>query len=435
MQGGRYGQRKGEELNILNKGKPRHKHMNPRRQWRKLLTALTVAISMAVAPAAMADMNGYDISNWQCGIDTATVPADFVIVGTTWGSGGVYGGCLSNGVNTDANRQLAGAVNSGKETGVYHYARGGNPETEARFFVDNVRGYIRKSVLILDWEAQDNAAWGDKQWPRRWAREVKRLTGVNPIIYTMDSGYWQVAGMETELNCGIWIAQYATNMVTGYQTAPWNIGARGEVMRQYTSNGSLSGWSGRLDLNKFRGDRAAWRKYANPDDKGAADLPSVKPKPQPTTAPTVDLNALAARTIRGDFGNDPARRQALGGNYAAVMQIVNSRLGGGSGGTAATGSRSVVVRSGDTMSAIAARTGLQPVSAWRVPSGDVNRIYPGQTVTYGGASASTASSVVGGHVVRSGESLWSIYGSGWQSAAARNGIRSPYVIYPGQYLR
>ena len=143
----------------------------------------------------------------------------------------------------------------------------------------------------------------------------------------------------------------------------------------------------------------------------------------------------APGTIRGDFGNDPARRQALGGNYAAVMQIVNSRLGGGSGGTAATGSRSVVVRSGDTMSAIAARTGLQPVSAWRVPSGDVNRIYPGQTVTYGGASASTASSVVGGHVVRSGESLWSIYGSGWQSAAARNGIRSPYVIYPGQYLR
>ena len=41
-------------MNILNKGKPKHKHMNPRRQWRKLLTALTVAISMAVAPAAMA---------------------------------------------------------------------------------------------------------------------------------------------------------------------------------------------------------------------------------------------------------------------------------------------------------------------------------------------------------------------------------------------
>lgn len=49
-------------MNILNKGKPKHKRMNPRRQWRKLLTALAVAISMAVAPAAMADMNGYDLS-------------------------------------------------------------------------------------------------------------------------------------------------------------------------------------------------------------------------------------------------------------------------------------------------------------------------------------------------------------------------------------
>ena len=30
-------------MNILNKGKPKHKRMNPRRQWRKLLTALAVA--------------------------------------------------------------------------------------------------------------------------------------------------------------------------------------------------------------------------------------------------------------------------------------------------------------------------------------------------------------------------------------------------------
>lgn len=423
-------------MSILNKGKP--KHMKPRRRWRTPLTALAIAVSMAFAPAAMADMDGYDISNWQCGIDTATVPADFVIVGTTWGSGGVYDGCLSNGVNTDANRQLAGAINSGKETGVYHYALGGNPETEARFFVDNVRGYVHRSVLILDWEAQDNAAWGDKQWPRRWAREVKRLTGVNPIIYTMDSGYWQVAGMEAELDCGIWIAQYATNLVTGYQTAPWNIGARGEVMRQYTSNGSLSGWSGRLDLNKFRGDRAAWRKYANPDDRGAASLPNVKPTPQPTTAPKVDLDALATRTIRGDFGNDPARRQALGSNYAAVMDIVNRRLSGSGVTTPSgnTGSYCVVVSSGDTMGAIASRTGRTPASAWSVPSGNINRIWPGQQVCYGGSTASSigAHVVTTSHVVTAGESLWKIYGSGWPAAAQRNGLRAPYTIYPGQVL-
>ncbi len=429
---------KERNLNILNKGKPAHRHVRIPRRIRTPLAALAVAVSMAFAPAAMADMNGYDISNWQCGIDTASVPADFVVVGTTWGSGGVYGGCLSNGVNTDANRQLAGAINSGKETGVYHYARGGNPEAEARFFVDNVRGYVHRSVLILDWEAQDNTAWGDKQWPRRWAREVKRLTGVNPIIYTMDSGYWQVAGMETELNCGIWIAQYATNLVTGYQTAPWNLGARGEVMRQYTSNGSLSGWSGRLDLNRFRGDRAAWRKYANPEDKGTASLPNIKPTTQPTTAPKVDLDALATRTIRGDFGNDPARRQALGSNYAAVMAIVNRRLGGGTASTGANcGGVCVTVRAGDTLGSIAARNG-GTWSQWTgYRSGNPDLIYAGETVCRRAAGSSTAiASAAGGHVVRSGESLWAIYGAtGWQAAAQRNGLSYPYVIHPGQVLR
>ena len=430
-------------MNILNKGKPTHRHARIPRRIRTPLAALAVAVCMAFAPAAMADMNGYDISNWQCGIDTASVPADFVIVGTTWGSGGVYGGCLSNGVNTDANRQLAGAINSGKETGVYHYARGGNPEAEARFFVDNVRGYVHRSVLILDWEAQDNAAWGDKQWPRRWAREVKRLTGVNPIIYTMDSGYWQVAGMETELNCGIWIAQYATNMVTGYQTAPWNLGARGEVMRQYTSNGSLSGWSGRLDLNRFRGDRAAWRKYANPGDKGTASLPNVKPTPQPTTAPKVDLNVLATRTIRGDFGNDPARRQALGSNYAAVMAIVNRRLSGSGITTPSgnTGSYCVVVSSGDTMGAIASRTGRTPASAWSVPSGNINRIWPGQVVTYnGGGSVATGSNAPPATrtvTVRAGDTLSGIAARLGISYTQLTGYRSgnPNVIYPGEVLR
>lgn len=45
---------------------------------------------------------------------------------------------------------------------------------------------------------------------------------------------------------------------------------------------------------------------------------------------------------------------------------------------------SVVVRSGDTISGIAARTGLWPVTAWSVPSGNINRIWPGQTVVYHG---------------------------------------------------
>ena len=89
------------------------------------------------------------------------------------------------------------------------------------------------------------------------------------------------------------------------------------------------------------------------------------------------------------------------------------------------------------MSAIASRTGRTPASAWSVPSGNINRIYPGNRVCYGGSTASSVGVHVTGtsHVVTAGESLWKIYGAGWANAAARNGLRAPYTIYPGQVLR
>ncbi|WP_163200356.1 MULTISPECIES: hypothetical protein [Bifidobacterium] len=77
---------------------------------------------------------------------------------------------------------------------------------------------------------------------------------------------------------------------------------------------------------------------------------------------------------------------------------------------------SVVVRSGGTISGIAARTGLGPVTAWSVPSGNIHRIWPGQTVVYRGNNTPAANTGAGAriHVVRSGETLSGIFGaSGW----------------------
>jgi LysM repeat protein len=157
------------------------------------------------------------------------------------------------------------------------------------------------------------------------------------------------------------------------------------------------------------------------------------------TTNTTDLNALATAVIRGDYGNGADRQARLGDNYQAVMNIVNSRLSGSTYPGSTTVTRTYVVRSGDTVSAIAERTGLKPASAWRVPSGNINRIYVGQVITYYGSSAtSTPSTTYHGsstHVVSAGESLWKIYGTGWYAAAQRNGIRPPYTIYPGQRLR
>lgn len=81
----------------------------------------------------------------------------------------------------------------------------------------------------------------------------------------------------------------------------------------------------------------------------------------------------------------------------------------------------MTVRSGDTMSGIAKRTGLWPLNAWSVPSGNINLIYPGNIVTYRGtATAASGSAATGGrvHVVKSGETLSGIFGAnGWQRVA------------------
>lgn len=348
------------------------------RIWRSTVACVCALLLIAV-PSASADMRGIDVSNWQCDIDTAAVDADFIVAGATWGVGGINNICLTNGVNQAANYQLGRAIDSGKSIGVYHYALGHDANTEADFFVDNVRGYIGNAVLVLDWESQDNPSFGNGVWIETWVRHVHDRTQVWPIVYVQASALGQLTSF-VRAHCGVWVAQYASMAVTGYQESPWLYGAYGEAMRQYTSNGYVSGYAGRLDLNYFRGERWQWDAYA-----------------------------------RGDGASVAAPETNTGGN---VSQSV-----------------CVVVASGDTLSGIAERTGLLPWQSWHgYGSGNPAVIYPGENVCYGGAVA-TQSDTVRTHVVASGESLWSIFGSDWARVASLNGLSNPSLIYPGQILR
>lgn len=346
-----------------------------------------VCVSLLVfAPVASADMRGVDVSNWQCSIDTGVLDADFVVSGATWGVGGFANMCLVNGVNQAANYQLARASASGKSIGVYHYAMGRDARAEADFFVNNVKGYVGRAVLVLDWESQDNPQFGNGSWVDAWVRRVYERTRVWPVIYLQASALGQLGGYVRD-HCGVWVAQYASNAATGWQSRPWNYGLYGEAMRQYTSNGYVNGYAGRLDLNYFRGERWQWDAYAIGDRKSGAHT-----------------------DIAGSSGSTPVRP---------------------SEGV----SRCVVVSSGDTLSGIAVRTGLNPWSAWTgYRSGDPGVIYPGETVCYRGA-VSVQTSAVRTHTVVAGESLWSVFGADWSRVASLNGLANPSLIYPGQILR
>lgn len=303
-------------------------------------------------------LNGIDISNWQAGIDLTRVPCDFVISKATQGT--TY-------TNPDCVRAVEQALAAGKCVGVYHYVSGGNANAEADYFVNSVRGWLGRVVLAIDWESAQNSAWNNAAYLDAVVSRVIGMAGVKPLIYASASVLGTVAPVARKYDCGLWVAQYADNNPTGYQSAPWNEGAYACAIRQYSSAGRLAGYAGNLDLDKFYGDATAWAKYAGAT---ATAQPSAPANP---FAGKSD-EQLAAEVIAGAYGDGDARRAALGSRYAAVQAIVNSKLG--------AASRTYTVKSGDTLSGIAAR-----------------------------------------------------YGTTWQALQAKNGLSNPNLIYPGQVLR
>ena len=279
----------------------------------RLLAIMALLLAMlTVMPSAMADMRGINVSGRA--VSERHVHRRLRLRRRQ----GHAGHRLHQRVH-DQPGQLRAAA--GQEPRLLPLPGGGNATAEADYFVNTVRPYIGTAVLVLDWEGYQNAAWGNSNWVRVFVNRVHARTGVWPLVYTSAAYLYQIPA-DVRSHCGLWVAQYANNNATGYQTRPWNYGRYGEAMRQYTSNGRIPGYAGPF---------------------GSELLPRYH---------------RAVEQVR-----QPQRR------------ILHSN------------SNTATVRSGDTISGIAARTGLWPVSAWSVPSGNVNLIYPGNVVTYRGAGS------------------------------------------------
>lgn len=363
-------------------------------------------------------LNGIDISNWQQGIDLSKVPCDFVIAKATQGTG--Y-------VSPDCARQIEQARQTGKRFGVYHYVSGGNAVAEANYFVDNCANWVGKGLFCIDWESNENSAWGNEGYLEQVIAQVKARTGIPPIIYVQASRYAQVAAVANRQNCGLWIAQYADMNATGYQDAPWNEGAYACIIRQYSSSGRLPGYGGNLDLNKFYGDGSVYDKYVTGGGSGSTAAPS---QPSDPLAGRSD-DDLANAVIRGEFGDGDGRKQKLGARYGAVQALVNQKLA-----KPASSGRTYAVQPGDTLSGIAAKLGVAQSQITGFHSGNPNLIYPGEVLAIGGAAVPTQSAGTA-YTVQSGDTLSGIaakFGTTYQSLAAKNGIANPNLIYPGQVL-
>lgn len=319
-------------------------------------------------------LKGIDIASYQANLDAGKVAGDFVIVKATEGTGYINPFC-------DKHYQQAKAA--GKKLGVYHFARNtqNSAEAEAKHFVDNIKGYIKQAIMVLDWED----GTGDVAWAKAWLDKVHELTGVKPMIYmsesVVNSHDWSsvVAG-----DYGLWVAKYR-DMAADFNydmsqagTAPSVKYWKGYAMWQWTSSGRLDGYDGNLDCNEFYGDKGAWDKYAG---GSAVPVPTPPPAPQPAPAP-----------------------------------------------------QTYTVQSGDTLSGIAAKYNttwqhLAAINGIQNP----NLIYAGQVLKIDSSQPASRT-----YTVQRGDTLSGIaakYGTTYQALAAANGIPDPNKIYPGQVLR
>lgn len=410
-------------------------------------------------------LNGIDVSNWQNGINLSVVPADFVICKATQGTSYVSPDCV---------RQVEQAASAGKRVGTYHYISGSGAVAEADFYLDNISNWIGKYMLCLDWESDQNSQWGNELYLKQVAQRVIERTGIPPMIYVQQSRMSAVEPIARELNCGLWIAQYADMNQTGYQDAPWNEGSYSCAIRQYSSNGRLSGYSGSLDLNKFYGDTTAWDAYCNPDGSHEDIGGSTAPKPPTQTTLSGSTLDLVVGVMQDIYGDGDERVKALGTRYdetqsminhistASVSTLVSEVKSGkyGDGDTrkivlgsrydevqaavnATYGTSSVViytVQPNDTLSEIAVKYGTT-VSAIASANGisNPNLIYPGQklNITKGSGSSSNGSSAQY-YTIQSGDTLSGIaskYGTTVSKLQSLNGIKNANVIYAGQKIR
>ena len=208
-------------------------------------------------------MNGIDISGWQAGIDIpdliANSDTDFVIIKATEGVS--Y-------TNPYWQQWADEVLASGALLGLYHYSDGGDITAEANFFLDTVRDYVGRALLVLDWEAEGNGQFeAHAAWTNPWLNYVAESTGSAPVLYVMQS----------RLDCYdwpyLWVAQYPGYDPQGYGE-PWNEGWYSDlidsgrlIIRQYSSSGRIGNYGGNLDINKAYIDRARWIQMAG----GAAE--------------------------------------------------------------------------------------------------------------------------------------------------------------------
>jgi len=375
------------------------------------------------------------------------------------------------------NAQWDVATKADKLMGLYHYCSGSASAVEqARFFIKNIKNYVDKAALIIDWESGNNPYWGSTTFVKQFNDEVKRLTGKNCILYTGSDGVAQCQNVKND--CSGWLAGYPYSHYASY--TPPSISIFNQLYNGHGFN--LIGWQYSdypVDHSVMWCDAGTWKKYygkASASSKPAGSKPST-PAKKPTTPKWVAekqnyklkqaINLRTGATTSSSLiatlpaGSVVTSDQAIiQGNYRWIRQprgngkygyLVTgpasntlayvTKVGAAKKATPKPAQTVYVVKSGDTLSGIAAKYGTTAAKLGQLNGlKNLNSIGVGQRLVVGNSSVTPkpAAPAKVYHKVTAGESVSYIakkYGVSQQQIINLNGLKNANLIRIGQTLR
>jgi GH25 family lysozyme M1 (1,4-beta-N-acetylmuramidase) len=197
---------------------------------------------------------GIDVSHWQGTIDWAKVRAAgkrFAFIKSSEDTDFVDNKYATN---------KAGAKAAGLHVGAYHFAqpetKSGDAAAEADHFVASA-GISRGDLLpVLDLEVANGLNAAELQgWTKSFLQRLYERTGVRAILY-VSPAFWKnnMANTNWFAENGykvLWDAHWTTASEPSVPADNW--GGNGWTFWQYSSEGTVPGISGRVDLNRYNG--------------------------------------------------------------------------------------------------------------------------------------------------------------------------------------
>lgn len=381
----------------------------------------------------MAEIRVADISRWQGVVnwDVFKDQIQAVVIKAGGADGGLY-------VDNLFARNRDEARRVGLPRWFYWYKGGaGSAEQQAQFFVQAVGGLQAGEGLVLDDENEPSI---NVDFVCKFADEIKRLTGLNIVLYSNQARFTGNLQPIKDRNIGAWSAKYGSNSGVP-EGNPATAGILPVIMWQYTSTARIPGVTANsVDMNIFYGSQDQFKAYGVKNNTPAPSTPVQPSQPAPGSGTYVVKAGDTLSAIAAKFNTTYQVLATLNGianpNLIFPGQVLKV-YGGAAGQTSQpVNGRTYTVVRGDTLTGIGAKTGVD----WRTIA-SVNgilspyTIYPGQVLSLAQGAAGPAQNT---YTVVSGDTLIKIgekTGKDWKAIANTNGIGAPYTIYPNQVLR